>query len=352
VRFIQKRKAVVIGAIAAEMFGFVIPSAKAQTAFSCIDSAALSGRVEFADISRARHLLGHPDAWARQLSDFDLGVRQKTAQPTTLQQFLAFAADAGLGWTAQEEAGWKPIVENLSNAMKGLNVHLPNIDLVKTTGKEEFVAAYTRERAIMFPERLSSLPMTNARNAYFLLAHELFHLLSKADSHLRDDLYALLGFNKVKGFEYPPELEERRVSNPDSFEYLHTLSVQAGSESVDVLPVIQSLLPLNEVIQLPNFFAALDIVLLSVDPSTGKARRDTNGNLIKYNFGNTNWVPLMLRNSSYIIQPEELLADNFATLMEWRSSGVLPPANPGAFPVNDVNLLLAIQEVLARGCEK
>jgi hypothetical protein len=176
------------------------------------------------------------------------------------------------------------------------------------------------------------------------------HVLSRADSQLRDALYALLGFKTVQGFEYPAELEERRISNPDAFEYVHTLAVQAGSESVDVLPVIQSLLPLNEVIHLPNFFAALDIVLLPVDPSTGEALRDGNGDLIKYNFGNTNWVPLMLRNSAFIIHPEEILADNFATLMEWRSNGILPPANPAGFPANDVDLLTAIERVLTSGC--
>jgi hypothetical protein len=116
------------------------------------------------------------------------------------------------------------------------------------------------------------------------------------------------------------------------------------------MPVIQSLLLLNEVIRLPNFFDALDIVLLSVDASTGEAFRDGNGDLIKYNFGNTNWIPLMLRNSSYIIHPEEILADNFATLMEWISDGFLPSANPDGVPVNDVDLLIAIDNVLTSGC--
>ena len=54
----------------------------------------------------------------------------------------------------------------------------------------------------------------------------------------------------------------------------------------------------------------------------------------------------MLRNSSYIIHPEEILADNFATLMTWRSDGVLPPENPDGFPVNDVDLLIALERVL------
>ena len=338
------------------VFVFLIPAtAAAQTqeaaakASSCKKSHTLSTCVDFADLHRAQKTLGHKDRWARQLSDFEMGARQRTAEPTNLKEFLDFAAGAGRRWTALEKANWKALVGKLSDAMKGLNLHVPNIDLVKTSGAEEFDAAYTRRHAIMFPESMTSLPMTDPRRAYFLLAHEVFHVLSRTDPLLRDDLYALLGFKTVDGFEYPAELEDRRLSNPDAFEYLHTVTVQSGSESVDVMPVIQSLLPLNEVIQLPNFFDALDIVLLSVDASTGEALRDGNGDLIKYNFGNTNWIPLMLRNSSFIIHPEEVLAENFATLMEWRSDGVLPPANPDGFPVNDVDLLTAIEGVLASG---
>jgi hypothetical protein len=338
--------------------GVLIPAAAAQAqqaaagASSCGTSHSLSRSVDFADLLRAEKTLGHKDQWARQLSDFEMGARQKTTAPTNLQEFLDFAAGAGRGWTALEKANWQALVGKLSDAMNGLNLHLPNIDLIKTSGEEEFGGAYTRRHAIMLPESVASLPTTDSRRAYFLLAHETFHVLSRTDSHLRDELYALLGFKTVDGFEYPAELEGRRLSNPDAFEYLHTLTVQSGSESVDVMPVIQSLLPLDEVIQLPNFFDALDIVLLSVDAGTGEALRDSNGDPIKYNFGNTNWIPLMLRNSSYIIHPEEILADNFATLMEWRADGVLPPANPDGFPVNDVDLLTAMEGVLASGCKR
>lgn len=62
----------------------------------------------------------------------------------------------------------------------------------------------------------------------------------------------------------------------------------------------------------------------------------------------------MLRNSSYILHPEELMAENFALLMEWRKDGVMPTAVPGGpgegFPVNDVGLLRAVQDVLTAGC--
>jgi hypothetical protein len=353
-------RAAVFAALLVGNFEFVTQHAKAQMqaadgyrpSAACTGSDAFSRRVEFADSARAAHILGHRDAWARQLSDFDLGVRQKTTAPTSLREFLAFAADAGLSWTAQEQAGWKTLVEKLSGAMSGLNLHVPNIELVKTTGEEEFNAPYTRASAIMLPQARASRPVTNPRGAYFLLAHEVFHVLSRADHHLRDELYALLGFKLVRGFEYPAELEERRASNPDAFEYLHALTVQTAVGSADVLPVNQSRVPLSEAIQLPNFFAALDIVLLSVDPSTGKVRRDVDGNLIRHNFGDTNWVALMMRNSSFIIHPEEVLAENFATLMEWRSEGVLQPINAVGFAINDVKLLVAMQNVLAGNCHQ
>ena len=244
----------------------------AANASSCKQSQTLSACVEFAGLHRAQKILGHKDRWARQLSDFDMGASQKTAEPTNLKEFLDFAADAGRGWTALEESNWKAVVDKLSDAMKGLNLRLPNIELVKTSGEEEFGAAYTRRNAIMFPESMTSLPTTDPRRAYFLLAHEVFHVLSRSGFSVSGmTSMRFLGSRPWTDSNIPAELEERRVSNPDAFEYLHALTVQSGSESVDVMPVIQSLLPLNEVIQLPNFFDALDIVLLSVDAGTGEA---------------------------------------------------------------------------------
>ena len=65
-----------------------------------------------------------------------LGARQKTAEPTSLKEFLDFAADAGGEWRALEKTNWKAVVGKLSDAMKALNLRIPNIDLVKTSGEK------------------------------------------------------------------------------------------------------------------------------------------------------------------------------------------------------------------------
>jgi hypothetical protein len=301
-------------------------------------------------LREGREILGRPDVWARQLGDFDRGVRQRTVAPTSTRQFLHFAAGAARGWTAAEKAEWSILARRLSAAAKGLNLKLPRVHLVKTSGAEEFDAAYTRGSSIMLPQRLGSLPAVNPRDAFFLLAHELFHVLSRANPSQRESLYALLDFERVAGFEYPPELEATRLSNPDAFAYEHALTVQTATGLAAVLPVNQSTVPLAEAIQLPSIFAALDIVLLAVDTDTGDVLRDASGALVAHGFGNTDWPPRLLRNSSFIIHPEEVLADNFATLMEERATGSLAPTNPGGFPLNDVALLRDIEDVLTSGC--
>jgi len=304
----------------------------------------------FASFAQSRELLRHPDDWARQLSIFDMGARRRTLSPTSLQAFLEFAARAAREWTSAERVAWRPIANQLRSATKGLDLRLRPVRVVKTTGDEEFGSSgYTREHAIMLTQNAAGLPATDRRRAFFLLAHELFHVVSRENPAYRDALYSLLGFDRFGAFEYPAELEERRLSNPDAFSYEHALTVQTPLSNADVVPVNQSAVPLEEAIELPSIFAVLEIVLLSVDKVTGEVLRDGSGNLIAFNFGNTDWVPRMQRNSGFIIHPEEILADNFATLMEWRSTGILPDANPGGFPTNDVDLLTAMEDVLMNG---
>jgi len=72
---------------------------------------------------------------------------------------------------------------------------------VKTTGEEEFNSAYTRNRSIALPESFTLA--TDERRDFFLLAHELFHVLSRENPGQRHALYALLGFERLAKFEYP-----------------------------------------------------------------------------------------------------------------------------------------------------
>jgi hypothetical protein len=327
----------------------------------CLTKTTLSERLRFAGIDRARDILGRSDEWARQLSAFDRGVRMRTTEPTNTRDFLEFVSGAAAAWTDDEMIYWKSIVDQLSKAMEGMNLNIPDAWMVKTTGLEEFNAAYVRNQSIILPRGRVDIA-GDVKRDFFLLAHELFHMLSREYPARRDELYALLGFRRFAGFEYPVELEDRRLSNPiygDRYEY--ALTVQTDSGPVDVTPVYQSAVPLEEFIAISEggiraVFEAVDFVLLPVDTTTRTVLRDDTGKPIVYKYEDTDWVDRMQRNSSYIIHPDELMAENFALLMEWRRSGTVPESVPGGpgegFPVNDIELLREIEKVLTTGCEE
>ncbi|MGH7574269.1 MAG: hypothetical protein ACREM1_03945 [Longimicrobiales bacterium] len=289
-----------------------------------------------------------------QLSAFERSARRRTLEPTTRQELLEHVAAQALDWTPEEQTYWSGMVDQLSAAAAGLNLQIPHVRLVKTTGLDEFATVYSRNDAIMMPQGRVDISR-NERSDFFLLAHELFHVISWDDAVLRTELYALLGFQPFREIEPPAELESRRLSNPGGHTYEHALVVQTPDGPAHVVPFIRSTASLAEVIALrtggpPAIFDVLDILLLPVDTGAGELVRGPGGELVTYDFSETDWVSQMRRKTSLIIHPEEVLADNFASLMEWRASGDAPTDNPSGLPTKDLDLLSAMEAVMSAGC--
>lgn len=325
------------------------PGPSPDPGVSCgLTPTTLTERLQFADATRAAGLLGQPDDWARQLSAFERSARRRTLEPTTMEELLDHLSGQALEWTPEERTYWSSVVSELSAALAGLDMAMPDLWLVKTTGLDEFAAVYARNDAIMIPQGRVDISGDQRRD-FFLLAHELFHALSQHDPALREKAYELLGFERFAGIDPPTELEGRRLSNPGGHTYEDALRVETPDGPADVVPFVRSTIPLDEVIELPTagppaIFGVLEILLLPVDTGTGTLVRGPAGELITYGFGNTDWPALVARNTSFIIHPEEVMADNFATLMERRFTGS-PPSD-----ANDADLLDALEDLLRGNC--
>lgn len=324
-----------------------------RSARACVDSTALSDRLHFAGAEEAGTLLGRPDDWSTQLSAFERSARVKTLEPVTEEQLLDHLSGQGVDWTVAERTHWGELVDRLRAALVGLDLELPALEFVQSTGRDEFGAAYSRSGAVVLPESRVAIS-GNERADFFLLAHEVAHAISWSDASLRDELFGLLGFERFDGFDPPPELETRRLSNPDGHTYQHALEVETPDGSAYVVPFVRSSVPLEEVIALPaagpEFFEVLDVLLLPVDIETGDLARGPDGALLTYDLADTNWPARMSRNTSYVIHPAEVMADNVASVMEWRSTGVMPADNASGTAVGDPDLLRAIEEVLVGMC--
>ena len=141
-----------------------------------------------------------------------------------------------------------------------------------------------------------------------LLAHEAFHVLTRNNPNFRKKMYSIIGFNILpKEIEFPEELKERFISNPDvirhdSYATFSTRPYEGGS-----------------------FFQYLNIGLVPIDKNTCKAI-EKEGKAVVYSINEaSDFYDRMGRNTQYIIDPEEVLADNFSLLLTGMTEGLPSP---------------------------
>jgi len=276
------------------------------------------------DTEEGRKILLRVDDYISGLSEFDLMSKSGSNTNVTAEYFVNFQAASIMQWTDSDLINWTNYMPYLQEKLsKFSNLPLPSvIHLNLTTGEEEANAAYTRgDTGIFLPKSMISW-----RSPYKLLetlTHEIWHIISrmlqKSNPQLRDRVYNCIGFLPLQCiFSYPPQLV--KISNPDAPLIEHYCQVTMGDgSSISVFPVIHSSLPVfNPDLNL-SFFDVMLIQLLVVT-------RTEDGT----------WVPVTIdgkldlrdisdmpedfwrqvgRNTSYMIHPEETIADNFKFLI-------------------------------------
>lgn len=297
------------------------------------------GLPTFASLEEGRRLLGSEDAFIRAMSPFDRAARVKSDQAVSPAQFLTFVQANVLPWEDGDkqsiEAAWRAIQPGLAK----LAVAAPkSARLIKTSGAEEGGAAYTRGEGIVFPKRMLA---RSDRELQRLLAHELFHVVSRKDPPLRDRLYQAIGFHRCGDVEFPATLRPRKITNPDAPTNEHCIQVRIAGNSTWAVPILLSRSATYDVQRRGEFFEYLQLALLLVarDPQTGMARplEDNQGPRLTAMQDVANFFEQVGRNTRYVSHPEEILADNFALLV-LEARGVPSP-----------EILEKIKSVLARG---
>jgi hypothetical protein len=171
--------------------------------------------IRFASVGEGAEILGHKDDFIQRLSPFDRAARMKTDRSISEDEFLKFVKGSVLTWNESEKAKIQAAIANIRPALDALPWSLPKIvNLVKTTGTEEGRAFYTRDTAIIMPEK-----ETDEASAGLLkrtIAHELLHILTRTKPALREKLYESIGFTKCDEVEFPSELKSRKITNPDA----------------------------------------------------------------------------------------------------------------------------------------
>jgi hypothetical protein len=191
--------------------------------------------------------------------------------------------------------------------------------LLKTHGKHYGDGVYyTRANCIIIP---ADVLRRRDRSAFkSTMYHEVFHVYSRLHPEKRAELYRLIGFNTL-GYDQltlPPALAAQVLHNPDGVDFAQRIALTTPEGTIHAVPIIYSTLP-GYVSDKKEFFSYLEFELFEIKQQPdGKWLAITKPNGLSSTL-NMNQVPDFFRqirdNTTYIIHPDEVLADNFSFIM-------------------------------------
>lgn len=267
----------------------------------------------FATRAEAQMLITDIDNFTNKLNSFDINLRL-SKEDGRKSELLRLAMNETLNWSEEEKKKITATFKSLQSKIdkQKLKIKYPQeVILVKTSMKEEMnVAAYTRKNWIALGEKYIN-EATNEELEY-LLAHEIFHLLTRSNKEFKKSVYSVIGFNVTeRELFFPIDIIEKRISNPDIELYDSYAEFTINGNKQKCSMIIYSKIPFSPEKSLSDY---LSVGLLPLNDNLIPVQND--GKTVIYDIEQAeDFYEKIGKNTQYIINPEEILADNFAYLL-------------------------------------
>jgi hypothetical protein len=298
------------------------PEAGAAASPAPVDRyAGIAGTVvRFADVASARAVLEADDAWVQRTSGWQRAVLMgRTAAPDPAT-FRAWQGAAALPWPDDARERWRRALEAIAPAFNRLKVPLPpELLLIHTDGRESAHQPHTRAHAVVLPARFNQQQFSDAE----VLAHEIFHVVSRHQPELANRLYDLIGYDHVGDLDWPPAWKPLRIANQDAPFDRHLMRLRIQGRDATVMPVVVTASAKLPPADGDTLLDLMEPRLLEVVPgAAGQPSRPVQRN------GQPVWhapeaTPGFLErlggNTDYIQHPDETIADNFMFLVSGRA---------------------------------
>ena len=280
--------------------------------------------VSFATVEAARHTLTNRDDFICALSPFDRAARMKTNRDVTEKEFLEFAGSNVLPWSPGETNQLTAVLQAVRPRLAPWNLPFPSaIPLIKTSGKEEGNASYTRQNAVVLAQREV---LATGHVLEDLIIHELFHVLSRHNPDLRKQLYRIVGFTPINEIAYPDALRPRKITNPDGVQSGWAINVTNQNQDLFAVPILFASTSQYNPTKGGEFFDYLIFKLLVVTNQGGRWQPKLMAgkpHLLEPQ-ESQGFFEQVGRNTDYIIHPDEILAVNFVHLINGETNLATP----------------------------
>lgn len=281
----------------------------------CISTAALAQKkisYRFATKAEAQMLITDIDNFTNKLNSLDINLRLGK-EDGRKSELLRLAMNETLNWSDEDKKKITAAFKSLQSKIdkQKLKIKYPHeIVLVKTSMKEEMnVTAYTRKNWIALGEDF--INKATKDNLEYLLAHEMFHLLTRSDKNFKKSVYSVIGFEVTdRELFFPIDIVERKISNPDIEQYDSYAEFTIDGTKQKCSMIIYS----DKAYTTGGLGDYLNVGLIPLDDNLIPLR--TDGKTIIYGIDKAeDFYDKVGRNTKYTINPEEILADNFAYLL-------------------------------------
>lgn len=251
----------------------------------------------------------------------------------TVAELKTFAADQIQDFTDTEKKAIDAMVSSIETRLDALDIFLrpDEIIFIKSDMQDEGGAGgYTHKNEIYLnsflvqvlvdvlqgndtypPDYLEYISLT----APYLIAHELFHCLSRNDARFRQQMYSLIGSTVMDHeVEFGPAVRNMLIQNPDVERYDNwaEFTINGQKRRCILIPVYEcSFAEAAATDPDPSFFNHMQCVLVPLDaPDTMIPIEQAS-----------DFYTVLGHNTDYVIAAEECMADNFGFLVAYGFSG-------------------------------
>lgn len=274
----------------------------------------------FASAAEGREILGTRDDYVRATAPLERSAKLRTANAVDEDSFIRHMRETPMEWTDEQRKNLAPVIEALSKFLRGVRWKMPErILITQTSPLLEDDLPHTRGIAIISP---ASFYQRGPAAMAYVLSHEAFHVITRFNEELREKLYAEIGFKRCETVVIPPEISRLRITNPDTVESRHTISVRYQGKPVEALPYIR--LPSEKIDTRDGFAQQIQVTWLLVDRQGKECRARAGEGVDPQKLEGL--FEQIGRNTSYLFHPEEILAENFVLLFLSSVRGTAAPA--------------------------
>ncbi len=269
----------------------------------------------FASAVEGKELLLRNDAYYNRLNRNDISYRLQK-KGGTLEELKLFAASQLKEFTEEEKDLVNETVEWFLLTCKENGYHLPPLDeivFVRSTLYDEFGASgYSSGVQIYLGDelflRLKSDDEQGKIKFRHTLIHEMFHCMTRSNPDFKGAMYGIIKFKvEEKEYEFPEELSSCILHNPD-VEHMNSHAVFTVNGKKTECVMICMCPPYE------NEGEGLSEILIGFVPV------DDLGTLYSLNDISDFW-DVVGKNTDYILDPEEIMAKNFADALVYGIDG-------------------------------